>query len=357
MSLPLGASRVAQLDAFMLDRELSKIIAVRVTDALDKLSPGLGSEYSLEIEASVDAAILSSTILKNRPTPGMRLNNLMFGSAASRRVEKVSFYVKLAYIVCTVMGTWIWSRLKECSEKEQWSCERIGWKRKAARLIRVVDRGLSLVIALNMIAFLQYGNYRDVLERLLRMRLVPIRERAQNPVQFSNQNLQLMSSTLSEMMFFVIPLVNWTRIRVFTSFATGFVLRHGTWLVRVIKTHVSGYIRSLLLLDSEEEEEEDDNNKVVDEGKQSKEHKKMMRCAVCGTSSVVMAHRGSQCDHIFCYVCVYGLVSECTESGISARCPRCHCNLSNIIRHDNCFVNDDDHDDDVKIKENSSSSK
>ena len=171
-TMNLQASRVAQLDAFMLDRELSKIVSVRVSDALDKLSPGLGSEYALEIDACVDAAILSSTILKNKPTPGMRLNNIMFGSILSSKsgnqIVRASHRMKLAYVVCTVLGTWIWSRLRERSERERWSSESVGWKRKTSRMMRIIDRAMSLVIALNMIVFLQYGNYRGVLERLFR---------------------------------------------------------------------------------------------------------------------------------------------------------------------------------------------
>ena len=327
----LQASRVAQLDAFMLDRELSKIVSVRVSDALDKLSPGLGSEYALEIDACVDAAILSSTILKNKPTPGMRLNNIMFGSILSSKsgnqIVRASHRMKLAYVVCTVLGTWIWSRLRERSERERWSSESVGWKRKTSRMMRIIDRAMSLVIALNMIVFLQYGNYRGVLERLFKMRLVPIRERAQNPVQFSNQNLQLMSSTLSEMMFFLIPLVNWTRLRVLTSVVTGFILRHGTRFFLFGKTFVLGYVKSLLLMDSSESNKDDDvkNNQVSKKAR-------TMDCAICGTSSVVMAHQGSQCEHIFCYMCVFGLVSDCSVSGISARCPRCHCNITEIQR-------------------------
>ena len=341
----LQASRVAQLDAFMLDRELSKIVALRVSDALDNLSPGLGSEYALEIEASVDAAILFSTILSNKPTPGMRLNNLMFGSILSKKrgsirsqIVRASYRMKLAYVVCTVLGTWIWSRLRERSERERWSSESKGWKRKASRVMRVIDQCMSMVIALNMIAFLQYGNYRGVLERMLKLRLVPFREREQNPVQFSNQNLQLMSSTLSEMMFFLIPLVNWTRLRVLTSMISGFVLRHGTRFFRSVMTFVSGYVKSLLVMDSSETNKESNEN----EDEQCSQDR-IMNCAICGTSSVVMAHRGSQCEHIFCYMCVFGLVSDCSISGLTARCPRCHCNINEIKRL-RCSFDDDDDD-------------
>ncbi len=337
-NLELAASSVSKLDAFVLDRELSKIVSLKVVDALEKLSPGLGSDYQLEIEALIDAAILSSTILKNVPTPGMRLNNLMYGSTTSSRgiINQVATKIKILYIVSTVLGTWSWSRLKEKCNRERWSTSNGGWKRSVSKIIKLIDQGMSLLIALNMIIFLQYGNYRNIIERLLRMKLVPIRERAQNPVQFANQNLQLMSSTLSEVMFFIIPLVNWTRLRVMTYFLTSFVLRHGTRFVRFVKTYAVKYYKSFILDTSSSNDDNNSKSNSTDET----EDRDMMCCAICGVSSVVMEHRGTQCDHRFCYVCVFRCVSECEQTGISAKCPRCYCVLTNVSRF--CSRGDDD---------------
>ena len=160
----------------------------------------------------------------------------------------------------------------------------------------------------------QHGNARGV-ERLFKMRLVPY-ENEQNSVQFSNQNLQPMSSTLSEIMFFFI-LVNWRRL-VSWHCSDWFILRHGTlffferlsyWGMSKVCFMDSWKARMMMLRTT---------------GLEKARWWIVLYALLCCDGT------GFKCEHI--WVTVFGLVSDCSVSGISARCPRCHCNITEIQR-------------------------
>ena len=304
----LYGSRVAQLDAQMLDRELSSIFAGRVVGALEHAIPDVGRRFKHEIRAALDMAIFGSTVLRNRPTPGMRLNHLMFSEATS--VSRVSRRKRVAYVLGSILIRWSWSKLLDRSANEMWSeAPRGSWQRYVATIIRRTETFVSVFTLANMIFFLRYGTFRSVFERILGIRMVPVDERAQNPMQFSNQNMQLLSTALTEMMFFVVPLVNWGQLRRFAMLVARFVARWGRRLFLLVLARVTGRTEEIKDADSRR--------------RRRREDIRTARCAACDVGTVCMPYRAS-CGHVYCYTCICSIAAAADEDERPLRCVRCN---------------------------------
>lgn len=329
----IRGSRVSQLDAHILDAELSRFLSDQILHALESANPEWGSAFKQEVEASIDLAILSSTVLSNRQTPGMRLNNLMFGLEDHRKgtnetysIIQVPFRTRLFFVIGVVGSRWIWRRLLVKAAEEEWRDEPATSFRYALyTVMRRVRQIMAVITVINLVLFLRYGQYRSAIERALGMRLVPVRERAQNPMQFSNQNLQLISNTFSEMMFLVVPLVNWARLRriASASFVVGtrFILSCAKKLMHKGREFLSKQ-PLLASLTSRSEANVAGNDEIANQ--RDKDHTvRDFSCAICNVSEVVIPYISQQCPHTFCYVCLQSLVAIAREDRQQPACPRC----------------------------------
>lgn len=334
-------SRVAQLDAWILDRELSDLVAGQIGVAVEPLFPSAAQQYNHEIRAAVDLIILGSTILTNKPTPGMRLQNLMFARtnrSGGPEISSVTLRRKLGYILGAVVVRWGWNRVRDKSLEEDWSNQtNTSWKRKIWIWMRNAEKIYASLTLLNLVLFLRNGYHRSVLERSLGMAVVPLKERAQNPMQFSSQNVQLMSNTLSEMMFFVVPLVNWVRVKYVLAVVLRFGVRWSRCLLRAIARRFerlkSDFIFGQNTRENEVNSDIIDSTPVTKAGVDSNGNRSETAasdrglleravCASCGVSDVAVPYVAS-CGDIYCYVCLHALAQEAETSGSVFSCVHC----------------------------------
>lgn len=113
------------------------------------------------------------------------------------------------YCLGAVLLKYGWARLTHHAAARHWGDVRDGgWRRSAWTLLRRAESGYRLAALLNFLAFLRTGKYRSLLERLLRARLVYGNPSAARAISFEYLNRQLVWSELSELLLFLLPLLD-----------------------------------------------------------------------------------------------------------------------------------------------------
>ncbi|KAK3105073.1 hypothetical protein FSP39_016668, partial [Pinctada imbricata] len=132
----------------------------------------------------------------------------------------------------------------------------------ARRCLRWIDTGLKMASLLNFLVFLQRGMYQSLTERVLGIQPMFPSKQGAREVGFEFMTRELLWHGFSEFLFFILPLVNFQRIK---NFATKHILP----------------------------------KPKMDP---SSQRQKNMECAICGLYPVNPQEIG--CHHMFCYYCV-----------------------------------------------------
>jgi len=123
---------------------------------------------------------------------------------------------KLGYYFLVTGGRWAWARLNIKVIDAGWSLlPQDHPYRQLTILMRYLELGYRIFTILNFLVFLSDGKYRSLVERLLRMRLVYIRSRVSRLISFELMNQQLLWQGLSELLHFLLPLINFYGILAF----------------------------------------------------------------------------------------------------------------------------------------------
>ncbi|GAA5925178.1 hypothetical protein JCM3775_006388 [Rhodotorula graminis] len=246
----LRISRVAQLDASLLDGELEGILHAPVKAALDGVRPAGARSFEPEFLALLRLAILRMSLWDRGATYGSTLQNLRYrnegrhakglqGAATDSTLSRVQ---KLAYTLLVVVPPYLHSRLQDQMLTSSWADEplprswfalvdlrrllkrgarrddemiqwRREWKRTGWELLGVAER-LSAVLGLaNFLVFLYNGRYHTLIDRVLQMRLVYSQRAFVPNVSFEFLNRQLVWEAFTEFLLFLLPLVNMHRLR------------------------------------------------------------------------------------------------------------------------------------------------
>ncbi|CAK7218035.1 peroxisome assembly protein (Peroxin-2) [Sporothrix curviconia] len=247
------AFRVSQVDAELLDEELLELLRGQVADALQYIRGGtLQDDWQPEVMLLLRAALFKLSVWDNDATYGAALQNLRYadarvgGGAAGRRKAAVpvapSKWQKAAYGLVTVGGRYAWTKwedwLRDHDEDEDpygedvaveesgnnnSSSSRLSFLPSLALSSRAIKR-LARVTAVasdvyagaafvSFLVFLRYGRYRTLLDRVLRMRLVPPTSQVSREVSFEYLNRQLVWHAFTEFLLFLLPLVGIHRWR------------------------------------------------------------------------------------------------------------------------------------------------
>ncbi|KAA1112064.1 peroxisome assembly protein (Peroxin-2) [Puccinia graminis f. sp. tritici] len=223
----IATRRVNQLDAGLLDDELSELLLAPLSTSL---GPLLGRHQSTdELWMLGQLLILASSLLllpnkHNHPpsTYGSRLENLQWLDHPHR----ISRRKMALYILLSVLPGYLQGRLRDAmisrgyNESARASGYGLGqllsgrhWRRtvwEGVERLGLIGRLLGL---LNFLAFLVQGTFRSPLERLLRIRLVPISSQLRRTVEFEFLNRQLLWQALTDFILFILPLIDFRRLR------------------------------------------------------------------------------------------------------------------------------------------------
>lgn len=207
------AFRVGQVDSELLDEELLSLLRDQVGDAL-KYFGGLGSdlkeEWSDEILLALRAALFKLTVWDHDATYGAALQNLRYTDARHDGPVLVppSKVQKALYGLVTVGGRYAWTRFEEWLVRQDDCFDepdlRVKNLKKLASVAESVHAGAAFA---SFLVFLVRGQYRTLLDRILRMRLAPPTSQVSREVSFEYLNRQLVWHAFTEFLLFVLPLI------------------------------------------------------------------------------------------------------------------------------------------------------
>ncbi|XP_057867144.2 peroxisome biogenesis protein 2 isoform X2 [Cryptomeria japonica] len=292
-------SRVNQLDAGKLDVEISAMLKEQLVKVFSVMKPGWLFRYEPELDAFLQFLIWRFSIWVDKPTPGNALMNLRYRDEGSTMVvpkEEVRTGLegpgltrsqKLWYCLATIGGQYGWTRLQSFSAYRSWGdSEHRSWTRRAWVLLQRAESFYQAALFINLLIFLYTGRYRNIVERILRARLVYERPNMNRSVSFEYMNRQLVWNEFSELLLLMLPLLNTTSIKkiLFFPFA----------------------------------KDKSDGNSLEDDA-----------CPVCGANPILISFIAVPCEHKYCYYC---LRTRCASTS-SFHCLKCNAQVVAMKRN------------------------
>ncbi|EIE19454.1 hypothetical protein COCSUDRAFT_38277 [Coccomyxa subellipsoidea C-169] len=288
--------RASQLDAARLDSELTAMLREQFMRIFSLCQPRLITALQPELTLFLDILIFRFTVWSGRPTPGSALMNLRYRNErqASSPAQPgrsglegagLNRMQRTTYGLGVVVLRYIWARTDQLAATQHWGDQPRGsWGRLMWRSMRWAESAFKLASLLNFLLFLRYGRYRSVLERLLGARLVYSKGSMARALSFEYLNRQLVWHELSELLLFLLPLINVGRIKALVIY---FLIADGS------------------------------------SGSDSRQ-----LCAICGASEIHVPYSAVPCGHRFCYYCLRAR----TQSDPSYKCPQCGAGISAMRR-------------------------
>ncbi|KEH18210.1 zinc finger, C3HC4 type (RING finger) protein [Medicago truncatula] len=214
-TIPISISRVNQVDAARLDIEMSAMLKEQLVKVFTLMKPGMLFQYEAELDAFLEFLIWRFSIWVDKPTPGIALMNLRYRD--ERAVESrdkvrtglegpgLTVAQKLWYCIATVGGQYIWARLQSFSAFRRWGdTEQRPLARRLWILIQRIEGIYRAASFGNLLIFLCTGRYRNLIERVLRARLVYGSPNMNRAVSFEYMNRQLVWNEFSVLLLLFI---------------------------------------------------------------------------------------------------------------------------------------------------------
>ncbi|KAI0235457.1 peroxisome assembly protein (Peroxin-2) [Massospora cicadina] len=318
-AVPLRVSRVSQLDAELLDRELCEILK-------DKLFSGL-SYFKTRGSTCPSHASYGSQLQNLRFRDEFRVNRYSSLVVNPRRQQL------LLYGLVSIGGQYLWARWYRWGVEGGWgNLSSQDWRSKIYNWTMRLEKYAKLFMLLNHIVFLCNGRYRGITERLLGLRLVNGRSNGPRQLNYEFLNRQLVWDGLAEFLLFVAPLVNLERMGKYvrqlgTRLAGGdpsdgaYSLEHRKVLAELAPTTCAMcyYHRHL-------SPESSPDPYSTEPANDSANDPRFMGSPDCRAQ----VPHAANCGHIFCYLCLQTVLL--TDAG-STLCPRCGVAILSSVRY------------------------
>ncbi|KAK1254907.1 hypothetical protein MKX08_008902 [Trichoderma sp. CBMAI-0020] len=211
------AFRVAQVDAELLDEELLELLKGQVGDALKYYAGGhLKDDWSAEIMLALRAILFKLTVWDNDATYGAALQNLKYTDARKGGpvLAPPTRLQKSMYGLVTVFGKYAWTRWEDwLVDQDDGYSDPTPVVQRLSRLTSGLTTVHSAAACVSFLIFLFRGQYRTILDRVLRMRLAPPTSHVSREVSFEYLNRQLVWHAFTEFLLFVLPLIGINRWR------------------------------------------------------------------------------------------------------------------------------------------------
>ncbi|GAB4816936.1 hypothetical protein N2152v2_003982 [Parachlorella kessleri] len=349
--------RSSQLDAARLDDELTGMLREQFMKVFALFQPGAIASMYMELTLLLDLLIFWFSIRQGKPLPGMALMNLRYrneravvpppspwqpeilitaatpaaaataavgpgqrqlrsqlpslAAAAGRGpvvgggntgVEGPGLTIAQRWLYClgAVVFKYGWARLTHHAAVWHWGDTSQGsWRQAGWALLRRAESGYRAAALVNLLVFLRTGKYRSLLERLLSARLVYARPSAARAISFEYLNRQLVWHELSELLLFVLPLVD-----------VGAIKRALRARLPRLPALAGGAAGAALGAAQQ-------GASAGGKGAASSQHD--TPCGICNTPHILSPWAARPCGHLFCYYC---LRSHC-EADPGYTCPIC----------------------------------
>lgn len=145
-------SRVNQLDSYLLDNEITKIVHEQLMNVYNELPPGILSKYQPEIDALLSSFIWANSILQNKSTFGQQV------LAITYKNDNVTKKRLILHYLLTILTPYT----KEVSHLRLTSYTQL------QKAIEWIECFLKILSILNFFRFLKTGQYPSLLDYVLR---------------------------------------------------------------------------------------------------------------------------------------------------------------------------------------------
>ena len=206
------AFRVGQVDAELLDEELLLLLKGQAGEALKYFGSHLRDDLSSEILLALRVILFKLSIWDHNASYGAMLQDLRYSDARHRGpiAASPSKWQKAFYGIFSVGGRYGWTKWEEWLSSRQQGDYQV---HTLSRVSSIASTTHSIAAFASFLVFLVDGRYRTLLDRLLRMRLVPPSNQTRREVSFEYLNRQLVWHAFTEFLLFLLPLVGINRWR------------------------------------------------------------------------------------------------------------------------------------------------
>ena len=217
--------RVGQVDAELLDEELLTLLKDQVGEALKYFGASLREDYGSEILLALRAVLFKLSIWDHSASYGATLQGLKYTDARSSSLSASppTRFQKAAYGLLTVFGRYGWEKwedylaassgVDDYSYTPQAPSPHRQLLDQLSRFTSFASNIHSAAAFASFLVFLVNGRYRTLIDRLLRLRLVPASSQVSREVSFEYLNRQLVWHAFTEFLLFLLPLVGIGRWR------------------------------------------------------------------------------------------------------------------------------------------------
>lgn len=212
------ALRVGQVDAELLDEELLDLFKGQVEEALKYYGQHLRNDWHAEIQLALRTVLFKLTIWDHDASYGATLQNLKYidarGSLPGGIMAPAKSWQKAIHGIVSVGGRYGWSKWTDFLLDQEGGYDEPSPRIKLlSRLSTLASTTHSVVALASFMVFLVNGQYRTVLDRILRLRLTPRTTQVSREVSFEYLNRQLVWHAFTEFLLFLLPLVGISRWR------------------------------------------------------------------------------------------------------------------------------------------------
>ncbi|KAJ3048989.1 peroxisome assembly protein (Peroxin-2) [Rhizophlyctis rosea] len=240
-SPPLRILRVSQLDAELLDGELTGLLKEQFLKIFSFFRPTIKETYDPEITALLTYLISQVTLYASGASYGLELQNLRYRNERRHLGDRetasinapLTRWQKIAHAVIHIGGRWGWLRLNRFATSHEWSehpavssvstvyfpqrdadpPKKHDMRYRIWKLLQKAETIFRSLSLLNFLVFLYNGKYRSVLDRILRMRLVYAKPEMSRQVSFDFMNRELVWTAFTEFLLFLMPLINLSQLK------------------------------------------------------------------------------------------------------------------------------------------------
>ncbi|PLW10296.1 hypothetical protein PCANC_22340 [Puccinia coronata f. sp. avenae] len=217
--------RVNQLDSQMIDGELEDTLLEPMLSSLDGVVEDAWKErIALALKLTLLFCSLRASLpAAGRSSYGARLENLKWVHAATG--NNISNKQVLLYTLLSILPSYFHAKARDGMLSLGWADEPSSghWRtslserhrrRTCWEMAERVDLLLRFAQVVNLLIFLHRGGARTLVERALRIRLVPASRELQRAVPFEFLSRQIVWQALTDFILFLLPLVDLRRLRV-----------------------------------------------------------------------------------------------------------------------------------------------
>jgi peroxin-2 len=305
--------RVNQLDSVQLDTEISYALNSYFKRIFQFFDPSLIDTFQPELNALLQLLIYKFSVYENDASFGDRIQNLKYRNSKNQLITK---YQKIVHALLNIGIPWIQFRLNRLAIDQNWGEIVIEQDTSITNRLKyyiykyshTVEMSYKLLSLVNFIVFLKNGKYRSIADRLCGMRLVYANKLMNRQVSFDYMNRELVWSGFAEMILFIIPLINFNKVR--------------NLLSRLIRSRTTSTAKKSSGVNQQQQQTLQENKLILSN----------TVCPQCQLDPIQVPYVCYPCNHVFCYYCIQNVQNMNDNSEQTLHCPFCDTEVTDCKR-------------------------